>query len=251
MNVNGRIAIVTGAGSGIGKGIAGRLGRHGARTVVADINESAAAQAAAEICAQGGEAIPWACDVTARASAAGLVEAARARYGRIDILVNNVGVVRDNYLTKMPEEDWDFVLATNLKSYFLCSQAVAPHMMEQRYGRIVNISSRAWLGNSGQANYAAAKGGVISLTRVTALELAPFNVTANCVAPGLVDTPLYRNLRQDVQDKLRRAQPAPQVGTPEEVAYAVHAFAADEAWYMTGQTLYVCGGKSLGSFMGV
>jgi NAD(P)-dependent dehydrogenase (short-subunit alcohol dehydrogenase family) len=250
MNVKDRIAIVTGSAGGIGKGIAARLARHGAKTVIVDINRETAELAAEEIKGQGGNAIALACDVTNAEQVTDMVAKVVSTETRIDILVNNVGLVRDNYLTKMPEADWDFVLSTNLKSYFLCTKAVAPVMMQQEYGRIVNISSRAWLGNMGQANYAAAKGGVISLTRVTALELAKFNVVANCIAPGLVDTPLYRNLRPDVQEKLRRAQPSPKVGTPEEIAYAAHFFAAEEAWYMTGQTLYVCGGKSIGSFLG-
>lgn len=250
MNVRDRIAIVTGSAGGIGKGIAARLAHHGARIVVVDISRDLAETAADEIRSQGGHATAIACDVTAAGQVTEMVAEVLASEKRIDILINNVGLVRDNYLTKMPEEDWDFVLSTNLKSYFLCTKAVAPTMMRQEYGRIVNVSSRAWLGNSGQANYSAAKGGVISLTRVTALELAKFNIVANCIAPGLVDTPLFRNLRNDVQEKLRRAQPSPKVGTPEEIAYAVHFFAAEEAWYMTGQTLYVCGGKSIGSFMG-
>jgi NAD(P)-dependent dehydrogenase (short-subunit alcohol dehydrogenase family) len=250
MNVKDRIAIVTGSAGGIGKGIAARLARHGAKTVIVDINRETAELAAEDIKGQDGNAIAIACDVTNAEQVTDMVAKVLSTESRIDILVNNVGLVRDNYLTKMPEADWDFVLSTNLKSYFLCTKAVAPAMMQQEYGRIVNISSRAWLGNMGQANYAAAKGGVISLTRVTALELAKFNVVANCIAPGLVDTPLYRNLRPDVQEKLRHAQPSPKVGTPEQIAYAAHFFAAEEAWYMTGQTLYVCGGKSIGSFLG-
>lgn len=248
MKVTDRVAIVTGAASGIGYGVAARLAAHGARTVIVDVNENAAEEAAARIRTEGGRATAAACNVTDAEQVAEMARRVVASQGRVDILINNVGIVRDNYLSKMPESDWDLVLETNLKSYFLCTKAVTPLMMEQQYGRIVNVSSRAWLGNQGQANYAAAKGGIISLTRVTALELGRFNVTANCVAPGLVDTPLYRNLREDVQEKLRRAQPAPKVGTPEEIAYAAHFFAADEAWYMTGQLLYVCGGKSIGSY---
>lgn len=248
MNIKDRVAIVTGAASGIGFGIASRFARHGAKIVIVDVNDAAAQSAANKIREQGGDVFAIGCDVTNSEDVNGMINDVLSREGRIDILINNVGVVRDNYITKMAESDWDLVLATNLKSYFLCTKAVAPVMMDQQYGRIVNISSRAWLGNVGQANYSAAKGGVISLTRVTALELGKFNVTANCIAPGLVDTPLYRNLREDVQEKLRRAQPSPKVGTPEEIAYAAHFFAADEAWYTTGQLLYVCGGKSIGSY---
>jgi NAD(P)-dependent dehydrogenase (short-subunit alcohol dehydrogenase family) len=250
MNVKDRVAVVTGSASGIGRGIADRLALNGANVVVVDINQEAAEKAAAEIRAQGGEALAVPCDVTRAEQVERLVGEVLSQLGKIDILVNNVGVLRDNYLTKISEKDWDFVLETNLKSYFLCTKAVTAHMMDKQYGRIVNISSRAWLGNAGQANYSAAKGGVVSLTRVTALELAKFNITANCIAPGLINTPLYRGLREDVQAKLLRAQPTPKVGTPGEVAYAAHFFASNEAWHMTGQVLYVCGGKSLGSYVG-
>ena len=247
MNVKDRIAIVTGSGSGIGKQIIKRLAAHGARAVVVDVNRESADKTAAEINNAGGEATAYACDVTDSAQVAGLVEHVIGRRGRIDILVNNVGIVRDNYLAKMPEADWDLVLNVNLKSYFLCSQACVRRMIERQYGRIVNISSRAWLGNVGQANYSAAKGGIVSLTKTMALELGRFNITANCIAPGVIDTPLIRGLRPDVQERLARAQPTARFGTPEEIAYAAHFFAADEAWYMTGQVLHVCGGKSLGA----
>jgi NAD(P)-dependent dehydrogenase (short-subunit alcohol dehydrogenase family) len=248
MLVKDRVAIVTGSGGGIGKGIVQRLAAHGAKTVVVDMNAELADRTAGEIRAAGGAASAYAGNVTSKAEVGQMTESVIARHGKVDILVNNVGIVRDNYLAKMPEEDWDLVLDTNLKSYFLCAQAATPHMREREYGRIVNISSRAWLGNVGQANYSAAKGGVVSLTRVLALELGRFNITANCIAPGLIDTPLYRGLREDVQERLRKAQPSNKVGTPEEIAYAAHFFASDEAWYVTGQLLYVCGGKSLGSF---
>ena len=250
MNVKNRIAIVTGSASGIGQAIVKRLAAHGAKAVVVDINQENADKTAAEIRAAQGHAIAIGCNVTNKTEVQAMVQKVLDQHGQIDILVNNVGIVRDNYITKMPEEDWDLVIDTNLKSYFLCSQAVVPHMREREYGRIVNVSSRAWLGNVGQANYSAAKGGVVSLTRVLGLELGKSGITANCIAPGLIDTPLYQNLRDDVREKLKKAQPSPKIGTPEEVAYAAHFFASDEAWYMTGQTLYVCGGKSLGSYSG-
>ena len=250
MNVKDRVAIVTGSGSGIGQAIVKRLAEHGAKTIVVDINIENANKTAAEIRANKGAATGISCNVTVKVEVQAMVQQVIDQHGGIDILINNVGIVRDNYITKMPEEDWDLVINTNLKSYFLCTQAVVPHMREREYGRIVNVSSRAWLGNIGQANYAAAKGGVVSLTRVLGLELGKSGITANCIAPGLIDTPLYRGLREDVQEKLKNAQPLPKIGTPEEVAYAAHFFASDEAWYMTGQTLYVCGGKSLGSYSG-
>ena len=248
MNVSGRVSIVTGSGSGIGKEIIRRLVRHGAKGVVVDVNEDAGSASARELSSEGGEAVFLKCDCTNKADVQKMVDETVARFGKIDILVNNVGIVRDSYLTKMQEDDWDKVLNVNLKSYFLCSQAVAVKMMDAQYGRIINISSRSWLGNAGQANYSAAKGGIVSLTRTTALELGKFNITANCIAPGVIDTPLIRGLRPDVQERLARMQPTSRFGTPDEIAYAAHFFAADEAWYMTGQVLHVCGGKSLGIY---
>ena len=188
-----------------------------------------------------------AADVATAAGAEGLVGAALDAYGRVDILVNNVGTARDGWLAKMSEEDWDTVLQVNLKSQFLCCRAVAPHMMEQKSGRIINISSRAWLGGPGQANYAASKGAVISLTRTLALEMARYGITANCIAPALVDTPLFRGLKDEVQERLVKTIPAGRIGTPEDIGNAALFLAADESSYVTGQTLYVCGGRSLGA----
>ena len=154
MNVKNRIAIVTGSASGIGKAIVKRLAAHGAKTVVVDINQGNADKTAAEIRANQGHAIAIGCNVTDKVEVQAMVQQVLDKHKQIDILINNVGIVRDNYITKMPEEDWDLVIDTNLKSYFLCSQAVAPHMREREYGRIVNVSSRAWLGVSMRARMA-------------------------------------------------------------------------------------------------
>jgi NAD(P)-dependent dehydrogenase (short-subunit alcohol dehydrogenase family) len=247
VNVEDRVAVVTGSGQGIGEGIARRLAAAGAKVVVNDVAADRADAVAASIAAAGGTAVGLAADVGTREGAEALVGRAAEEWGRVDILVNNAGIARDAWLVKMSEDDWDETLRVNLKSQFLCSRAVAPGMMERQYGRIVNIASRAWLGNPGQASYSASKGGVVSLTRTLALELAKFQVTVNCIAPALVDTALFQGLKEEVQERLVKTVPLGRIGTPEDIAQAVLFFASDEAAYITGQVLYVCGGRSLAS----
>lgn len=247
MTVNDRVAIVTGSGQGIGAGIAGVLAGAGAKVVVNDLDAARVDEVVAGLGDAGFTAVGCVADVAGVAGAESLVDAAIDAFGRVDILVNNVGMARDGYLAKMSEDDWDTVIHVNLKSQFLCCRAVAARMMEQQHGRIVNISSRAWLGGPGQANYAASKGAVISLTRTLALEMARFGITANAIAPALVDTPLFRGLKEEVQERLIKTIPAGRIGTPEDIGNAVLFLAADESSYVTGQTLYVCGGRSLGA----
>lgn len=247
MNIKDRIFLVTGAGSGIGEGIAKKLAQSGAKLVINDINSEKAERVAREINEQGQEAISLIADITKITEAEAMVSKIIEHYGRIDGLVNNTGVVRDNLILKMPEEDFDFVINVNLKGAWICSKVVLGHMKEAEYGRIINISSRAWLGQVGQSNYSASKGGLVSLTRSLALEFAKFNITVNCVAPGLIDTPLIRSLPQKVQDNLIQAQPTPLIGEPKDIANTVLFFASEEARYITGQVLHVDGGKSLGA----
>lgn len=245
--VAGRIALVTGSGGGIGEAIALALVARGATVVVNDIDESSARRVQQEIVDNGRRATYVAADCSDKKEVEGMFARIKDDHGRLDILVNNVGIIRDALITKMTEEDWDVVLNVNLKSCFLCSRQAASMMIEQKYGRIVNISSRAWLGGYGQANYSASKGGIVSLTRTLAIELAQHNITANAIAPGLIDTPMFRNFRPDVRERLVKMQPNGRIGKPEDVANGVLFFASDASSYITGQAIHICGGKSLTS----
>jgi NAD(P)-dependent dehydrogenase (short-subunit alcohol dehydrogenase family) len=247
MSGKGRTAVITGSGSGIGKAIAISLAKKGAQVVICDLQQEKIDEVVAEINEFNSHVIGIKADVTKKEEVQLLFDQAIEQFKTIDILVNNVGISRDRKIENMSEEEWDSVLNVNLKSYFLCTQAAIPHFKEQKYGRIINISSRAWLGGHGQANYSSAKGGVVSLTRTTAIELAKHNVTANCIAPGLIDTPLFRSFSQDIQERLIKIQPIDRIGKPEEIANAVNFFASDESGYITGQIIHVCGGKSLGA----
>jgi 3-oxoacyl-[acyl-carrier protein] reductase len=242
-----QVAVVTGAARGIGFGIAKRLAREGVTVALLDRDTSALNDAVASLSSEGFEAIGVTVDLTDSSAVNAAVAQVIEKTGRIDCLVNNAGAVRDMRFLKMTDEDWDLVIDTNLRSQFLCCRAVLPGMVERGHGRIVNISSRAWLGGFGQANYSAAKGGVVSLTRSLAIEFAAKGVTVNAVAPGIVDTPLFRNFAPEVQSRLQESVPLKRIGTAEDIANAVVFFLDPVASYVTGQTLYVCGGRSLSS----
>lgn len=167
----------------------------------------------------------------------------------MDALINNAGIIKDNLIWKMPAIDFDSVLNINLKGTWLMCREASRIMMEQRSGRIVNISSRAWLGNSGQSNYSASKAGVVSLTRVMALELGQYGVLVNAIAPGLIDTPLVQGLSEEVRGKLIRAQPTGKMGRPEDVAHVVAFLCNENTQFLTGQTIYVDGGRSIGAMV--
>lgn len=238
-------ALVTGAGRGIGAAIARRLASDGFSVAVNDVSAEAANSVVNEITESGGVARAAVSDV---ATVDGTREAVwqAEELAPLEVLVNNAGIVRDSMLPTMTEEHWDAVLQVNLKAPFLLTRAASAGMVERAYGRVVNITSRAWLGSIGQANYSASKGGLVSLTRATALELARKGVTVNCVAPGLIDTPLTQDLDDTVRERLLKAQPTRTMGSPDDVARAVSFFAAAENSFVTGQLLYVCGGKSVG-----
>lgn len=246
MRVRDRIAIVTGAGSGIGEAIARTLASHGATVLINDVVEERCDRVAGEMREAGLAAHAAAGAVNDREAVTAMMSRVVERFGRIDILVNNAGIAKNRGLAKLTDEEWNVVMDVNLRGVFLCSQVAAGYMREQRYGRIVNISSRGWLGWYTQANYAASKGGVVSLTRTLALELAKHGITANTVCPGMVETPMGRGQNPpELLERLMKAQPMGRLGQPEEIAWAVLYFASDEASYVTGQTLFACGGKSL------
>ncbi|OAB45151.1 3-oxoacyl-[acyl-carrier-protein] reductase [Paenibacillus antarcticus] len=242
--LSGQVALVTGASRGIGRSIALNLAELGANVVVNySGNETAAQEVVAEIQALGVEAVALKANVGKTEEAENLVKEAINVLGRIDILVNNAGITRDNLIMRMKEEEFDSVIETNLKGVFNCLKAVTRPMMKQRYGRIINISSVVGvLGNAGQANYVAAKAGVIGLTKSSARELASRGITVNCVAPGFIDTDMTKELSEDLRSKLVADIPLARLGEPEEVAKVVAFLASDSASYMTGQTLHVDGG---------
>jgi 3-oxoacyl-[acyl-carrier protein] reductase len=247
---DGRVAIVSGAGQGIGAGIAERLASEGAAVGVLDLNAAAAKSTAEAITLKGGKAMGIGADVTQEDAVEAAVNQVVSELGGLDIVVNNAGITRDNMLFKMSVEDFDLVLAVHLRGTFLLTKAAQRHLVERKYGRIINLSSRSALGNRGQANYAAAKAGVIGFTATAALELGPFGITVNAVAPGYIATDMTaataRRVGMDPEEhKAAAAQSIPvrRVGLPEDIAAVVAFFASEEAGYVSGQTLHVNGGQ--------
>lgn len=239
--LNHRVAVVTGAGSGIGRAIAGRLANAGARVVIADIDADGAARSVHEITENGGEARAVTMDVSDEADVRKVLETIRREFGLPDILVNNVGIYPATPLAEISKEEWNRVFDINLWSMLVCSRNVAPMMVEKRFGRIINIASVDALAPApGVAHYAAAKAGVISLTRTMALMLAPHGVTVNAVAPGWVGT--ERVLKADRWRQALPSIPIGRISKPEEIAAAVHFLASEEAGYITGEILNVNGG---------
>ncbi|MBN1142334.1 MAG: 3-oxoacyl-[acyl-carrier-protein] reductase [Deltaproteobacteria bacterium] len=239
----GKVAVVTGAGKGIGADIAKELGRLGAKVVVVDIDLKSASDVAAGLAATGGEAFGAQANVADPVQVKGVFAAAVEKFGQVDILVNNAGITRDALLIRMREEDWDAVLAVNLKSAFLCTQEAARIMSKRRYGRIINISSVVGqMGNIGQANYCASKAGLIGLTYSNARELARRQVTVNAVAPGFIETDMTRALPEKVREELAAQIPLGTLGQVKDVTNAVVFLAGENSGYITGQVLAVNGG---------
>ncbi len=247
--LDGRVAFITGAGKGIGAATALRMAEEGARIVLADIDTEGCTQVATELNQLGSEGLVVSCNVTDKAVVEDAMQQAVKHFGRLDILVNNAGVTRDNLLFKMTDEDWETVMNVHLKGAFFCSRAAQTHMVKNKYGRIVSLSSTSALGNRGQSNYSTAKAGLQGLTRTLAIELGPFGITANAVAPGFIDTEMTRATARrmgfDPDERIAEASktiPVRRVGQPRDIANVICFLASEEAGFVSGQIIYVAGG---------
>ncbi|MDH6139726.1 3-oxoacyl-[acyl-carrier protein] reductase [Kitasatospora sp. GP30] len=245
----GKVAVVTGAAQGIGAATARRLAEEGATIAVVDLTAERAQGTVDEITAKGGTARAYGCDVSDYDAVEAVFARLHEELGGLHILVNNAGITRDNLFFKMPKADWDLVLSVNLTSAYNCSHVAQKYLVAQKYGKIVSLSSRSALGNRGQANYAAAKAGIQGLTATLAIELGPFNVNVNAVAPGYIVTSMTEATAERVgatpeehQAEVAARTPLRRAGQPEEIASVVAFLASDEASYVSGQTLYVNGG---------
>ncbi|TSD40415.1 SDR family oxidoreductase [Rhodococcus sp. KBS0724] len=241
-----QVAVITGAGSGIGEATAKRFAKSGHAVLVVDINADAASRVATEITDAGGTADFTAFDVRSAAGWKEAVEKAVSAWGRVDVLYNNAGIFQDSRVSKMTEEQWDAVVDISLKGAFLGAREVFPIMSDQKFGRLIATSSTALQGIFGQANYSAAKGGLVSMTKSLALEGARYGITANAVAPGSINTPLMLSMSEEHLEKYKAEIPMQRFGDPDEVAAVVEFLSSREAAYVTGQLIYVCGGASFG-----
>ena len=243
MNLQGQIALVTGASRGIGRAIALELGRQGALVIGTATSDDGAAKITEYLAAAGVPGRGMALNVTVQSQIQQLVEAVEKEFGAISILVNNAGITRDNLLMRMKDEEWEDIIDTNLRSAFWLSRAVIKGMMKARAGRIINITSVIGsLGNAGQTNYSAAKAGLMGFTRSLAREVGSRNITVNCVAPGFIDTDMTKDLPEDYKEKLLGQIALGRLGRPEDIAHAVAYLASPMAGYITGNTLHVNGG---------
>ncbi|MGH3086775.1 MAG: 3-oxoacyl-ACP reductase FabG [Rubrobacteraceae bacterium] len=247
--LEGKVSLVTGAGRGIGRATAERFAREGARVCLTDMDGEVASSAAAQLVDEGADAFALEVDVTSRTEVEEAVRKVVERYGRLDILVNNAGITRDNLFYRMTDDEWRSVLNVHLVGAFFCARAAQKHMVENEYGRIVNVSSVSALGNRGQANYSAAKAGLQGFTKTLAIELGGYGVTVNAVAPGFIETEMTRATAERMgvsfEDMVFAAVeqiPAGRSGQPEDVAAAILFFASQETGFVNGQVLYVSGG---------
>jgi 3-oxoacyl-[acyl-carrier protein] reductase/2-[hydroxy(phenyl)methyl]-succinyl-CoA dehydrogenase BbsD subunit len=245
MGIENRIALITGSASGMGKQTAQRLAENGAAVVINDIDATKVQSTVDEFKQKGFRAIGIVADISSADAVARMIGEVTSTFGRVDILVNNAGLEKAGALRKLTESDWDITIDVNLKGTFLCTQAVHASMVENKHGRIINIASRAWLGGPGQIPYSSAKAGVVGMTRALALELGKNGVTSNCVAPGLIHTPMWDSLPEKDRDFLLTKQPTGRLGSVDNIADTVLFLADDDASFINGQVLYVCGGRSL------
>ena len=247
MSLSGRVALVTGASQGIGRTVALRLATDGATVAVAARNQEKLNELVAEIIGAGGQAAAFALDVADEDQVKATVKAVIAQFGKVDVLVNNAGITRDQLVMRMKRADWDAVLQTNLTSAYLCIQAVISSMLKQRWGRIINITSIfGQMGQAGQANYSASKAGLIGLTMAIAREVGSRNITCNAIAPGFIETAMTAVLSDEFKQAAVKQIPLGRVGTSEDVAGAVAFLASDDASYITGHVLNVNGGMLMG-----
>ena len=243
-SLNNKIAIVTGASQGIGKIIAFELAKSGAHVVCISRNKKAIESIVDEISINGGQSSSFPCDISDSDTFSKIITEIIKENSRIDILVNNAGITKDSLLMRMSIEQWDDVINTNLKGAFHCTKAVLRYMMKNKFGRIINITSIVGLtGNTGQANYAASKAGLIGMTKSIAKEVASRGITANCIAPGWIETSMTEKLSEEVKSEFLSHIPLGRIGSPDDIANAVIFLASDEAGYITGQTITVDGGR--------
>jgi len=245
MRLKDKVAVITGSGRGIGAATAIRLAEEGAKIVLNDINKENAEKIAEEIKNKGSDAVVVIVDITRMDNSEKLIDTAIEEFGKIDILVNNAGLNRDMLIKDMTEKDWDDVVDLDLKSTFFCCKFASKYMVDRKYGKIINVSSRAWLGNPGQANYSAAKAGVVGLTKALSMELGRYNITVNAVAPGMIETDLVKSHPKYDQlvERALKNTPLKRVGQPSEVANVILFLSSDESSYVSGNIIYPSGGR--------